>query len=203
MIIKTSLHGLRRPDVTREQVAEAVKDIDEEVTRLNRVVSEVLDFARPIRFDKAPVDINALCADAAKAASTAGDGNVRLDLARDLPPVVTDGERLRIALVNIMTNAQHAVAASAGAPAAAVRVVTGQGSDGRVTIAVQDRGVGILPEDLARIFDPFFTTRRTGTGLGLAITRNIIEGLGGTIAVSSTPSRGTDVVIELPVSSRA
>ena len=202
MIIKTSLHRLRRPEVSKNEVSAAVTDIDEEVTRLNRIVSEVLDFARPIRFDMAPVDINALCADAARAARPeGGDGDkVRLDLAADLPPVVTDAERLRIALVNILTNAQHAVDASPQARPGAVRVVTANGTDGRVTIAVQDRGIGIVPEDLARIFDPFFTTRRTGTGLGLAITRNIIEGLGGTITISSTPSRGTDVLIELPAS---
>ncbi|CAN5781180.1 hypothetical protein BH18ACI5_BH18ACI5_20020 [soil metagenome] len=200
MIIKTSLHGLRRADVTKEQVADAVKDIDEEVTRLNRVVSEVLDFARPIRFDKSAVDINALCADAAKAAWPDNAGSVQLELAADLPPVLTDGERLRIALVNILTNARHAVLASTDAKPGAVRVVTKQGADRRIVIAVQDRGVGIVADDLARIFDPFFTTRRTGTGLGLAITRNIIEGLGGTIAVSSTPARGTDVVIDLPAS---
>jgi signal transduction histidine kinase len=200
MIIKTSLHGLRRQDVTKGEVAGAVKDIDEEVTRLNRIVSEVLDFARPIRFDMGAVDINALCADAAKAAWPDSAGSLRLDLAADLPAVITDGERLRIALVNVLTNARHAVSSDGEAKTAAVRVVTRCGAEGRVTIAVQDRGVGIVPEDLARIFDPFFTTRRTGTGLGLAITRNIIEGLGGTIAVSSTPARGTDVIIDLPAS---
>jgi two-component system sensor histidine kinase AtoS len=61
--------------------------------------------------------------------------------------------------------------------------------------------VGIAPDDLSRVFDPFFTTRRTGTGLGLAITRRIIEGLGGTITVTSRPGHGTDVRIELPVAS--
>ncbi|MEO5897672.1 MAG: ATP-binding protein [Vicinamibacterales bacterium] len=200
MIIKTSLHGLRRADVTKDQVADAVKDIDEEVTRLNRIVSEVLDFARPIRFDKSAVDINALCADAAKAAWPENAGYVRLELAADLPPILSDGERLRIALVNILTNARHAVSASADATPGAVRVVTKQGADRHMIITVQDRGAGIVADDLARIFDPFFTTRRTGTGLGLAITRNIIEGLGGTIAVSSTPAHGTDVVIDLPAS---
>ena len=77
-------------------------------------------------------------------------------------------------------------------------MITSIGAEGRIVIEVRDRGIGITPEDLARIFDPFFTTRGTGTGLGLAITRNIIEGLGGTIAVSSAPGRGTDVRIELP-----
>jgi signal transduction histidine kinase len=56
-------------------------------------------------------------------------------------------------------------------------------------------------EALAHVFDPYFTTKRGGTGLGLPIAKNIIEGLGGTIAVSSTPEQGTEVCIELPVDS--
>jgi two-component system sensor histidine kinase HydH len=198
MIIKTSLHGLRREGVTPAQLAAAVADIDEEVGRLNRIVSEVLDFARPIKFDRAAVDLNALCADAAKAAAPDADAGVTLELARDLPVIVTDAERLRLALVNILTNAKHAVAAASVTQADPIRMMTSTGADGRVVIQVRDHGIGITPEDLARIFDPFFTTRGTGTGLGLAITRNIIEGLGGTIAVASTPGRGTDVRIELP-----
>src|SRR5204862_6337939 len=59
MIIKASLHGLRQPDVDSAALREAIADIDEEVARLNRIVNEVLDFARPIRFDLAPVDLNA------------------------------------------------------------------------------------------------------------------------------------------------
>ena len=83
-------------------------------TRLNRIVSEVLDFARPIKFDLEPVDVNALCEDAVRAAGTEAPAMpVTLDLDRSLPPVVTDGERLRLALVNILTNARHAVLAHA------------------------------------------------------------------------------------------
>ena len=70
---------------------------------------------------------------------------------------------------------------------------------GRAIVTVMDQGTGIAPEDLPRVFDPFFTTRRTGTGIGLAISRNIIEGLGGRITVSSQRDRGTDVRIELPL----
>jgi signal transduction histidine kinase len=67
-----------------------------------------------------------------------------------------------------------------------------------VRVTVSDNGVGISPVDLPRIFEPYFTTRRGGTGLGLAIAKNIVEGLGGTIAASSTPGRGTEVVVQLP-----
>ena len=60
----------------------------------------------------------------------------------------------------------------------------------RVTITITDRGVGIAPADLPHIFDPYFTTKRGGTGLGLPIAKNIVEGLGGTIAVSSSMTPG-------------
>jgi signal transduction histidine kinase len=202
MIIKTALRSLRGDAAAPAQVKAAVADIDEEIARLNRIVSEVLDFARPIKFEVAPVDLNALCRDAA--AASAGDAHpvdVGLDLDPELGPVTTDGERLRQALVNILANARHAVAAKSATEAVtgeAIRLTTRRLPDARVAVVVRDRGAGIPPDDLPRVFDPYFTTRRTGSGLGLAISRNIIEGLGGTIAVSSRPGAGTDVRIELP-----
>jgi signal transduction histidine kinase len=198
MIIKTTLRSLRGT-TTADQVRAAVDDINEEVDRLNRIVSEVLDFARPIKFDRGPVDVNALCADAvAAAAGGAAAADVRLDLAPDIPAINSDAERLRLALVNILTNARHAVeAAGVNGRPDAIRVTTAA-AGAVVRIRINDRGAGITTDDLPRIFDPFFTTRRTGTGLGLAITRNIIEGLGGSIAIASREGRGTDVTIDLP-----
>jgi signal transduction histidine kinase len=70
-----------------------------------------------------------------------------------------------------------------------------------VTITVSDRGVGIDAVDLARVFDPYFTTKRGGTGLGLPISKNIIEGLGGTIGVTSARGLGTEIRIDLPFES--
>ena len=202
MIIKTALRSLRRDDVTPAQLRTAVADIDEEIVRLNRIVTEVLDFARPIKFEPSRVDLNALCGDAA--AASADDSqpvDVVLDLDPELPAVTTDGERLRQALVNILANARHAVAARTAAEplnGGAIEVSTRRLAGDRVAVLIRDRGAGIAPEDLPRVFDPYFTTRRTGSGLGLAISRNIIEGLGGTIAVSSRHGDGTDVRIELP-----
>jgi signal transduction histidine kinase len=71
-----------------------------------------------------------------------------------------------------------------------------------VAIVVADDGAGIDATDLTRVFDPYFTTKRGGTGLGLPIAKNIVEGLGGAINVSSTPGHGTEMRIELPLSSR-
>ncbi len=201
MIIKTALRALRAPGLKPEELRGAVVDIDEEIARLNRLVSEVLDFAKPIKFDKAPADLNALCEDAVRAAASDTEAiPIRLDLDRTLPPVVTDAERLRVVLVNILTNARHAVRVRDDKKDGreAIRVRTRRHAADRVAIEVRDQGMGIAAEDLSRVFDPYFTTRRTGTGLGLAISRNIIEGLGGTIAMSSRQGDGTEVRIELP-----
>jgi len=192
MIIKASLHGLRQPDVTPQALREA--DIDEEVVRLNRIVNEVLDFARPIQFELSPVDVNALCRESAAAAMAAAAGpEIQMQLDPALHPISADHERLRIALVNMLVNARHATNGRELPVILSTRI-----DIDRVRITVADRGVGISADDLSRVFDPYFTTKRGGTGLGLPIAKNIVEGLGGTIAVSSIPGHGTEIRIELP-----
>lgn len=207
MIIRTSLRSLRRDGATHAEMREAVADIDEETSRLNRIVTDVLDFARPIRFDYAEAAVNALCRASAQAAEAGEAGpSISLDLDPSDPRIVTDAERLRTALVNILTNARHAVqgvarvAETGGVAVATAPVILlhTRAADDRVTITVADRGTGIAPEDMAHIFDPYFTTRRTGTGLGLPIARNIVDGLGGSITVSSRPGAGTEMRLDLP-----
>lgn len=213
MIIRATLSTLMRSDVTPAEIREAVADIDDETKRLNRIVSEVLDFAKPMRFECSETSINDVCRASATAA-WAGDSleAVAFDLDHDIPPMLTDGERLRTALVNILTNARHAVAATASLPpsgaggslavtasAGSVIVRTRLHGGDRVAIDIIDHGTGIAPEDMTHIFDPYFTTRRAGTGLGLPIAKNIVEGLGGSISATSHPAQGTQIHIDLPV----
>jgi two-component system sensor histidine kinase HydH len=184
-------------------------DVDEEVDRLNRVVNDVLDFARPIRFEYASSDINALCADA-EHATRADTTPIAVKLSPDpaLRPLITDGERLRTALVNILTNAKHAVTArrdvdgstSDGGPDIEISTA---GRDDGIRITIRDRGLGVSPQDMPHVFDPYFTTKRTGSGLGLAIAKNIIEGLGGSIVIESQSGTGTEIRIDLPNTGRA
>lgn len=121
---------------------------------------------------------------------------MRLDPA--LPDVLTDGERLRTALLNILANAKEAVEAKPnGHEGSRIALETSRNDEGKIAILVRDWGVGIPPEDLAKIFEPYFTGKRTGTGLGLAITKNIVESLGGTVVAASWPTEGTEIRIEL------
>jgi signal transduction histidine kinase len=202
MIIKAALRSLRKQPIPAEQLRKIGDDIEEEIARLNRIVTEVLDFARPIRFEFAPADLNAICQDAVRAVWT-GDAASRPELKLDpaLGVAVTDAERLRQALINVLSNARHASEErepERTRSAARVSLATERRTAfGRIVI--QDNGAGIPAEALPRVFEPFFTTKRTGSGIGLAITRNIIEGLGGTIAVETSDARGTTFVIELPL----
>lgn len=194
MIIKAALHTLRRGSVTTEEVKEVAADIDGEVVRLNRVVNDVLDFARPIPFELGAADLNALCRESAQAAQATPGAPVSLDIDPDVGTVVTDAERLRVALVNLLVNARQAVE---GQPLQRVTLTTRREGEA-VMINVADTGVGIERADLPRVFDPYFTTKRGGTGLGLPLTRNIVEGLGGSIMAASEPGRGTEIRIALP-----
>jgi signal transduction histidine kinase len=206
MIIKSAVRTLRQPGTGEDSRREAIEDIDQEVLRLNRIVSEVLDYAKPITFEWQDIDPNVVCREAAQAVRVASPGvAIEVSLAPGLAMITTDGQRLRTVLVNVLTNAAQAVCATRGSsldeaaddrPGVELRVAPG--GDGGTIILVHDEGIGIDPAAAARMFEPYFTTRRAGTGLGLAIARNIIDGLGGTIAIANGASSGTDVRITLP-----
>ena len=162
-------------------------------------MNEVLDFARPVHLDVAPASLHAVCRQAVAAcvaAETEPPVTLTLDDAADA--VQTDADRLRTVLVNLIANAREAVRAAARPPGDGVVTVGTRRASGAVMIEVADTGTGIEAAMAGQVFEPYFTTRRKGTGLGLAIARNIIEGLGGTIVLTSTPGTGTVVRITLP-----
>ena len=209
MIIKASLRTLKQHTSLSDPAQLAAEDINEEVDRLNRIVGEVLDFARPIRFELAQVDLNTLCADAVAAATADGEWPpIRSTLDPSVDGLVTDGERLRLTLINILTNARDSMRERLRGKNLRPGESTAEGNsmvdlgtsaqNGSIVISVRDCGIGIGPEDLPRVFEPYFTTKRTGSGLGLAIAKNIVDGLGGTITVRSEVGNETEVRIALP-----
>lgn len=198
MIVRGALRGLRRQD--DPAVVDAATDIEEQVQRLDRVVNDVLDFARPVQLAVEPASLHAICRTAVDACLAAEpDPPVVLLLDERADDVRTDADRVRSVLVNLIANAREAVraAGAAGRDGGSVTVETRRLPDG-VVIDVVDTGVGIDAAVAGQVFEPYFTTRRKGTGLGLAICRNIVEGLGGTIGLTSEPGVGTTVRITLP-----
>ena len=218
MIIKGSVRALRRGVATPDEVAGVAADIEGEVTRLNRVVNDVLDYAKPIALTYDAVEIDRLVRDAAQAvvASQSGPPDVVIEAAEGVTGT-TDADRLRQVVINLVTNARDAVLArpegvapasadDAGAPIRVpppVHVRARLLDDDHVEIAVADRGVGMSDVEVARMFEPFFTTKRRGSGIGLAIAKNIVDGLGGRIDVDSQPGAGTTIRLTLPRSGNA
>ncbi len=205
MIIKGSLRTLRREGTSPAEVREVTADIDHEVARLDRIVGDVLDFARPLEVEPAPTDVAEVTRGAVDAAlEGCTDVGVRYALDPSLGNRMTDGERLRMVLVNLVANARDSVRARRDAEADRphetddIEVGGRAAENGAVLLWVADGGVGIAAGDLSRVFDPYFTTKRTGTGLGLAIARKVVDALGGAIRIESREGEGTRIEIELP-----
>ncbi|MFL6254424.1 MAG: sensor histidine kinase [Pyrinomonadaceae bacterium] len=129
---------------------------------------------------------------------------VEQDVPEDLPPVRADRSRLRQVVLNMVSNAQHALKSKREGPVGKLFRISAQRVErgGREFVRAEfyDNGVGIRREDLEKVFDPFFTTRRDsgGTGLGLSISFGIVHDYGGTIRAESEPDEFTRFVIELP-----
>jgi two-component system sensor histidine kinase HydH len=170
----------------------------QEVDRLNRVVSQLLEFSRPIRILPRPIRLSRLIGDAVKLIEPQVREktlSVQTDLRAGIEEVRLDPDRLNQVLLNLLLNAVDATA-----PGGLLTVRAEATADGRrLEIRVSDTGGGIRPEDLPKVFEPYFTTKPSGTGLGLAIAHNIVEAMGGEISVASPPGAGTTFTLRLPL----
>ncbi|MEX2663165.1 MAG: ATP-binding protein [Vicinamibacterales bacterium] len=163
------------------------------------IVQNMLTFTATGRAARQPIDVHDVVEQTMamrRAARHRGDVEIVHRPGPDLPGVLGDAGQLQQALLNILINAEQAIAA---APGGGHVIVTTRAEGGLVTIEIRDSGPGIEPAVLARIFEPFFTTKPAGqgTGLGLAITQGIVQAHGGSITAASSP-QGTVFTIALP-----
>jgi two-component system sensor histidine kinase HydH len=168
----------------------------EEVDRVNRVISELLEFARPIKLDLKKTRIFELVDKALRLIKYEADpAGVKISsaVAPDLPEVEVDKDRLTQVLLNVFINAIQAM------PSGGTLTVNVKTVEKRLHFEISDTGGGISAEDQANIFNPYFTTKKSGTGLGLAIAFKIVETHGGTITIESLKDTGTTLVISIPL----
>jgi len=165
-----------------------------EVDRLNRVVQDFLDFARPPAPLRGSVDPVAVLGEVLQLTrQLALKNGVAISLnAAETAAVAGEEEQLKQAFLNLVLNALQAMP-KGGALTIDVAVDAGE-----VALRFSDSGPGIPAELREKIFNPFFTTRREGTGLGLAITQRIVSAHGGRIEVASTPGTGTTFTVVFP-----
>ncbi|MBW1637094.1 MAG: two-component sensor histidine kinase [Deltaproteobacteria bacterium] len=171
------------------------KIIVDETIRLNAIVVEFLDFARPQKLNLELLHLNSIVKKVLLFISPELKKR-RIDLVADLAPDLNesrvDEKRFYRALLNIFVNALQAIGEEGQ-----VQVSTSN-SRGGIRISVRDSGPGIPEEKIDQIFKPFFTDKNRGTGLGLAITKSIVDSHGGKISVESEVDNGTTFVINIP-----
>ncbi len=170
----------------------------QEVDRLNRVITQLLEFARPPVVQKKRASLQSLIQHSLKMIerqASAKQIRVLPHLPSEIREVNLDPDGINQVLLNLYLNAVEAMDPG-GTLSVSLSVDDGPT---RVKIMVSDTGSGIRKEDLEHIFDPYFTTKQTGTGLGLAIVHKIIEAHGGEVRAESEVGRGTTVTVLLPV----
>ncbi len=196
-IIANAVATLRRPEVTAEDRETLHAILDEETSRLNRLVGDLLSYARPIAVDRQLLGLRAIAERALSLARAHPTIAIELSEPEPAPKIWGDPGLLRHALENLIDNAVQAMPGG-GALALTLRPLSVEGAAG-VEIQIRDSGVGMDAQTRSRALDPFFTTRPTGTGLGLSIVARIVDAHGGRVQITSAPSAGTVVHVFLPV----
>ncbi|MGA2515205.1 MAG: ATP-binding protein [Thermodesulfobacteriota bacterium] len=186
----------------RTQVTE---EIQKQIYKLERLVRDLLNYAKPVPANYLPTDINGLVDKVlsffVRQRGMPADYRIEKKLFSSLPKTMIDPSSMEQAFLNIILNAQKAMP-KGGTFTVSTVALPQRKDDGKevreVQIIFEDTGVGIPGENLNKIFNPFFSTRSDGTGLGLAITKNIVEQHGGRIDVQSRVNVGTKFIITLP-----
>jgi two-component system NtrC family sensor kinase len=212
-IINGYLELLKQADVTRAEQIEYITRTENEINRINTIIRQLLDLARPSRSGAEIVSVHEIVQDITdvfkfQPLMSDIDWEVRLEAEKDT--IFADPGQLRQVFLNLILNAGDAIALSDNRHCGKLRIqsrlVSGRHesfkTDGAaLQMIFQDNGTGIPEEQLSNVFDPFFTTKDPGkgTGLGLSVSFMIVEGMGGTIQASSKEGQGTTMTLVLPL----
>ena len=195
--IEGSVDVLENETRSKEPRHEFLGIIQKESRRLNRLVTNFLDFAKP----RQPVwemteIVDIVDSVLGLAAHSVGRTPItfRKEMASFLPLVECDPEQLKQVLLNVTINAIHAMQPNGGEI-----TIKAQARQQQVYIEIEDQGCGVLPEYLDKIFDPFFTTKDDGTGLGLSVAYQIVQQHGGILTAERNAEQGMTFCVVLPV----
>jgi PAS domain S-box-containing protein len=192
---------LRRALESDGQALKDVETIEKQALTCQRIVSDLLNFARSPQVEQRPGDLNATLGEVVEMLRQQfrkQGTDIALELDPDLPVLAFDAGQLKQVFLNLLMNAHQALEGRGGRIEVRTRHLR---ADGRAEVAVRDNGSGIPPEIADRIFDPFFSTKTTGegTGLGLSVSYGIVREHGGEIHMTSEPGAWTNFRVHLPL----
>jgi len=168
--------------------------INAQVQSANKIVADILDYARSRELVLERDCINKLIRQTLSVADIPANVRVTLALSKDIPPFLFDKDEMGQVISNIVHNALEAMREGGTLCVRSALLACGK----EIEIHFTDTGCGIPKENLERIFDPLFTTKSKGTGLGMAIVKKIVERHKGTIAVESEWGKGTTIIVRCP-----
>jgi signal transduction histidine kinase len=188
-------------------VSEYLEIIQSEISKSQKVLSDLLEFSHSRAPRKSAVSVDALIEESLKGCAIPENIPLRVDLPATLPKVAVDPQQMAKVFHNLILNAVQAMP-DGGALKVAGRLVgaihelllqdPAHETGDFIEISVADAGEGISPENMKRLFQPLFTTKARGTGLGLVVCRNLVEANGGRIEVGSRTGAGTTFTVVLP-----
>ena len=193
---------LRMPAPDLPEIGGALEQISGQALRAGEIIRRIRSLVRNEDVRREPHDINVLIREAHAllvADARVHDGNLSLDLADPLPPVIVDRVQIQQVLMNLVHNAFEAQGVEHSGAPFEVRIATRLTETGDVEVSVNDLGPGLSRDLEQRIFEPFFTTKATGTGLGLAISRSIIKAHASRLGYRANQPHGACFYFVLPV----
>jgi signal transduction histidine kinase len=193
-IINTSVYYLKlvQPDAD-DVIKKHLGIIDQEVRTSEKIITNLLDFARIKSVEREVVSVSELIRKTLERFPVPESVNVILEIPADMPQIFVDSQQMIQVLGNLTVNACQAMQNGGNL------WISSNAQNDMINIIVKDSGVGIPPENMKKIFEPLFTTKTKGIGLGLAVSKKLIEANGGRIEVESEAGLGSTFTIWLPV----
>jgi signal transduction histidine kinase len=205
-IILGYLELIKKDDIPDCDKGDFLQRIEAEITRINVIIRQLLDFSRPSRGVKERVDVHELIINTLeilKPQSMMENIEVSLSLNAPEQALITDSNQLQQVFLNIMMNAADAMShkETMDDRESGKLLIETKNSEDKIVIIFADNGPGIAQEDISKIFDPFYTTKEPGlgTGLGLSVCYRIVDDLEGDIRAESSTGKGMTIIVTLPL----
>lgn len=187
-----SLNPKERRNLENQGIMEDLKTIDKQSNYMNKIVSDLQDYARPLSPEIMDIDLHTFVKHVLAGVRIPEDVEVQTEIEDRLTWEV-DPTMMERVLTNLVTNAVQAM------PKGGKLVIAGASSEEDTILNITDTGEGINPENISKIFDPLFTTKSKGMGMGLVVSKRLVESQGGSLNISSEIGKGTVAVVKMPI----
>jgi len=192
-LAESELHTMPKSE-KKTNMLEAIHSISEQVSYMDKIVSDLQSFTKPVEVHKQKVDLKDLIT--GLLAQISIPSNIQTSMCFDETITLeADPQLLKRVLINLVTNSVQAMPQGGE-----LSIQVCSDDEGHIDIIVEDTGIGISEQVKPKLFTPLFTTKSRGQGFGLAVCKRVIEAQGGTISFESQQGKGTKFIVRLPAS---